>query len=132
MSEADTLPPTLAQACDALEAAKEAFFASVEAWLMAELAALSGRVKGRTVTLYSGNGAFTVNVERRRPLAWGDYNERREFVIREGDADGWARWLPAPELFAHMREVEDSSGFQYVAPIGAFRFRDGAALEVES
>lgn len=125
----DTFPPALEQACAAYDAAREALSDTVAAWLLPEVAALSARLKGRTVTLYSGNGVFSVDVERRRPLTWGDWNERKAFVIREGSPQGWARWLPAPEFFAHLAEVEQATGFDSLAPIGAFSFRDGVALE---
>lgn len=127
--EATTLPKPLAKACRAYEAALSRFYDGVESWLMGELAALSARLPGRTVTLYSGNGTLSLEIERRRPLAWGDYAERQAFRVWDvAGRSPWARWHAVPAFLLDLERAEQESGLDYITPVGAFRFRDGKAL----
>jgi hypothetical protein len=83
---------------------------------MGELAALSAHLKNRTVTLYSGNGSVSLHIERRRALTSGDYNTRKAFEVGEHYQQGWARWLPAPDLFATLAEVEQQTELEWITP----------------
>jgi hypothetical protein len=130
--DAPALPAALDSAVEAYDKARDAFYEAVETWLMGELAALSAHLKNRTVTLYSGNGAVSLHIERRRPLTSGDYNARKAFEVGEHYSQGWARWLPAPDLFATLAEVEQQTEFDWITPIGAFKFRNGERLDAEA
>lgn len=132
MSVAD-LPKPLGAAVRAYNARLERFGDEVASWLMGELAVISRRYPGRTVTLYSGNGAVSLEVTRRRPRTHGDFNERAAF--RLWDSTGrirWARWIPVPEFFAELEAAERETGLRYIAPVGAFSFRDGERIEQKS
>lgn len=120
------LPQALANACDAYNSALESLGEKVESWLLGELAALSARLPGRTVTLYSGNGTLSLEIERRRPLTWGDNAERTAF--RCWDFTGqipWARWVAVPAFLLALEAAEGETRLTSIAPVGAFAFRDG-------
>lgn len=126
---ASTLPKTLARALKRYDAALERLHESVDAWMADELCALSARLKNRTVTIYAGNGAISVEIERCCSLAYGDWNERKAF--RLWDFTGqirWARWVEVPHAFATLDQFETDTGIDF-APLGCASFRNGAKVD---
>jgi hypothetical protein len=128
MSAAD-LPKALARALDSHEKALERLHGKVDAWAEDELRALSARLKNRTVTIFAGNGSINIEIERRRPLTWGDTRERTVFNIWDFSGQiPWARWVEVPHFLADLEQAESESGIDF-APLGVASFRNGKRIE---